>query len=78
MTLDELRKAHKATPFHPLRLHLADGRFIDIRHPEFLYIPPRSQRTFVVSDDDGLVEIIDLLLVTSIKQRNGRSRKRKR
>lgn len=77
MTLDQLRKAHQAAPFHPFRLHLADGRFVDVPHPEFMYFPPRNERTFTVTDRDGVMEWIDLQLVTSIKHLNGSQRRRK-
>lgn len=33
MTLDQLRKVHQTSPFHPFRIYLADGREIDVPHP---------------------------------------------
>jgi len=78
MTLDQLRKAHHRTPFHPFTIYLADGRAIDVPHPEFMYIPPINERTFVVTDhQNGLMEWIDLLLVTSIKQSDQATKRRK-
>jgi hypothetical protein len=41
-----------------------------------MYITPPG-RTVIVSDDDGAVNIIDLLLVTDIRIENG-SKRRKR
>ena len=77
MTIEQLRKIHEVRPFRPFAVHLADGRRIAVPHPEFLWIPPRNQRTFVISDTKGLVEIVDLLLVTSLKETNGRVRPRR-
>ncbi len=77
MTLDQLRKAHQRSPFHPFILYLADGREVSVPHPEFMYIPPKNERTFVVTDQNGLMEWIDLLLVTSIKQSDSASRRRR-
>jgi hypothetical protein len=77
MTIDQLRKMNCASPFRPYRIHLADGREIDIPHPEFLYVPPKADRTFVVTDNHGLAEIIDLPLAISLKQLNGVNRRRK-
>jgi hypothetical protein len=77
MTLDQLRQAHQAQPFHPFRIYLADGRELDAPHPEFMYIPPRNQRTFTFTHSNGLMEWIDLLLVTSIEQLNGTGRRRR-
>jgi hypothetical protein len=78
MTIDELRRVHKAEPFQPFTLHLADGREFHVPHPEFLYMPPAVSRTVVVSTGDGLFEIVDLLLVTSIELGNGHARQRRR
>ena len=38
MTADELRKLLQDRPFRPLRLHLADGRTREIRHPEMALV----------------------------------------
>ena len=77
MTIEQLRKIHESRPFRPFAVHLADRRKIRVPRPEFLWIPPRNQRTFVVSDVRGLVEVIDLLLVTSLKETNGRVPRRR-
>ncbi len=77
MTIEQLRKIHESRPFRPSAVHLADGRKIRVSPPEFLWIPPRNRRTFVVSDVRGLVEVIDLLLVTSLKETNGRVPRRR-
>jgi len=66
---------HRAVPFQPFEIHLADGRSLPVEHPEVLAIAPPG-RTVGVGLADGTVEIVDLLLVTSLKPRsNGRSRR---
>ena len=72
MTTEQLKKVHDARPFRPFRVHLADGRAFQVRHPEMLAYSPTG-RTFVVYSGRGdEMEIIDLLLVTSIETgRNG-------
>ena len=78
MTIDQLREVHKARPFQPFTLHLADGRPIRVPHPEFLaYFSPRA-RTVSVAISEHAFEIIDLLLVVSIELGNGKPRRRKR
>ena len=63
---------HQARPFHPFDIHLADGRRLPVRHPDMLLI---AGRTIGVGMEDETIEIVDLLLVTSLKpHRNGRSR----
>jgi hypothetical protein len=74
MTIERIRKMHQARPFHPFSVHLADGRSIPVEHPQALAITPPGC-TIGVGLADGPIEIIDLLLVTSLKPRgNGSSR----
>ncbi len=71
MTIQEIKKAHTMRPFQPFDLHLADGRVVSVAHPEFLAQSPTG-RCVYVGLEDGL-EVVDLLLVTGLKIRNGRS-----
>jgi hypothetical protein len=77
LTIHELQRVHRAQPFRPFTLSLADGRSVKIPHPEFLWVPPIAQRTFMVADAEGDIETIDLLLVTSLKTGNSRSKRRR-
>lgn len=42
MRAEELNRLHKAQPFRPFRIHLADGRHLDVVHPEFLAYTPMT------------------------------------
>jgi len=70
----------QAQPFRPFNIHLADGRSLPVEHPEVVAITP-SGRTIGVGVSDA-IEIVDLLLVTSLKphsngsRRGGRRKKR--
>lgn len=76
MTGEQLRNFHRAQPFKPFVIHLADGRSVDVRHPEMLaYAFPA--RSFAVWTKDSY-SVIDLLLVTELKQKNGVGRPRPR
>jgi hypothetical protein len=66
MTIEQLRSAHRAVPFRPFTIHLADGRSLQVPHPDFLFITPAG-RTVIVAHEDDSFSIIDLLLVTEIK-----------
>jgi len=77
MTIDQLRKLHQARPFQAFDIHLADGRSLPVDHPELLAIPPPG-RTIGVGLADGTIEIVDLLLVTSLKPRANGSQRRGR
>ncbi|MEE9295950.1 MAG: hypothetical protein V3W34_13440 [Phycisphaerae bacterium] len=70
MTIEQLRQMHHARPFRPFRVHMADGRHLDVDHPEFLAHTPAG-RTIMVARPDESFEVIDLLLVTSLEPING-------
>jgi hypothetical protein len=77
MTTDQLQRLHQARPFHPFDIHLADGRTLSVGHPEMLAMIPAG-RTAGVALPDGTIEIVDLLLVTSLKPWSNGSRGRRR
>ena len=74
MTIEQLRTMHQVRPFEPFEIYLADGRSIPVEHPEFLSQSPTG-RTISVGMKDGTHQVVDLLLVTSLKPRaNGSAR----
>ena len=76
MTNEQLKKAHTARPFQPFVIRTADGREFSVNHPEVLAFAPPA-RTCAVATPDGTIEVIDLLLVSSLQMRrsaNGRRR----
>ena len=66
MTIDEVRRLFRAEPFQPFTLHLADGRTFPVASREFMALSPVG-RTVAVYQPDGMIDVIDLLLVTSLK-----------
>lgn len=74
MTIEQLRKAVSREPFEPFDIYLADGRVIGVPHRDFLYVPPKAERTFAVSDDEGVLETFDLLLVVSLEPKGRRKK----
>ena len=65
---------YNAAPFKPFIIHLADGRPIPVKHREFM-ATSLSGRTIVVYEREDSFNIIDLLLVTSLEVKNGRTSK---
>lgn len=81
MTIERLTTLHKAQPFLPFRIHLSNGRFLDVPHPDFLARSPAG-RTVVLYKADETFEIIDLFLVAGLellkpKDRKGNGQERK-
>ncbi len=77
MTVDRLREFRKATPYRPFVLHLADGRSLRVDHPELIAMSPNGRTAAVFGPKDSL-EVVDLLLVTSIELGNGTRRRQTR
>jgi hypothetical protein len=66
MTIEQLRVAYEATPFHSFIIHLADGRQLPVMSREFISFAP-SGRTFIVHQADDAYSVVDLLLVTELE-----------
>lgn len=66
MTSEQLQTLHTARPFRPFRMHIADGRSLEVLHPEFLARTKGGRTVFVGSVGEHF-EIVDLLLVTSLE-----------
>lgn len=77
MTSDQIRKLQKAQPFVAFDLNLTDGRRVGVDHPENIMIS-QNGRTAGVAVPDGTIEIIDILLITSVKPRPGNGAPRRR
>jgi hypothetical protein len=77
MTIEQLRQMHATRPFRPFEIHLADSRSLAVNHPEMLS-QSQSGRTIAVARPDDTIEIVDLLLVVSIKPLANGSRGRRR
>jgi hypothetical protein len=73
MTIEHLRAMHQARPFQPFDIHLADGRTLPVDHPEFLSSSVPGRTIAVANKDVDAHEIVDLLLVVSLKPRAKRA-----
>jgi len=79
MTGEQIRSLYEAAPFEAFRVHMADGRSIDVPHPAFMHLSPTGRRLIVDHSDDSF-EVIDVLLVTSVETlpKNGTKPPRRR
>ena len=65
-----IRQVLNERPFRPFILHLADGRAIEVLHPEFMSVSQSGRRVIVEKADDAF-EIVDAPLINSVEV-NGR------
>jgi hypothetical protein len=80
MDLNSIRNALREEPFRPFALCLADGRRVEVKHPEFVAM---NQRIVIVTDEESNTKILEPLLIVSLedaprksKGRNGSPKKR--
>jgi hypothetical protein len=57
MQIEQIRRAHGATPFDPFTLCLTDGQRIPVSRPEYLYIAPGPVRPFVLASEGGTYRV---------------------
>lgn len=67
MRAEDLQEVIRAAPFRPFQIVFADGRQIVVPHPEWIFYPPKQQRTAVVMEPDGRLHIIDVMLVQRLE-----------
>lgn len=78
MTIEKIKAAYDTRPFRPFTVHLADGRVLPVKHPEFMAMLPGG-RTIFIALEDGSYHIVDLLLVVSLGfHADGKPRPRRR
>lgn len=66
MTIESLTNAIHATPFRPFSFMMADGRRLPVPHRDFIAFNGRG-RTAVITDENDGFDVVDLLLVTSLR-----------
>lgn len=71
MTARAIEWLGNATPFQPFEICLADARILHVKHPDFVTLGiVADEETVTVFQDENTVEIIDLLLVVSLRYRD--------
>lgn len=79
MTIEQLRKAINPGAFRAFTIRLADGQAFHVDHPEWVYVAPKAERTFVVADKVGTYSVLDPLLVTTLEfSKTGKPRQSRR
>ncbi len=66
MTSEQVLLRKDAIPFVPFEMLAADGRVLLIPHPDFLTVAEDEELAHV-HGLDGSVEVVDLLLVVSLR-----------
>jgi hypothetical protein len=70
MNADQLRQAHRASPFRPFLIRMMDGRLFFVPHPDYFHVFP-SGRTAKIVDHTGGAGLIDIAQVKDIEVSTG-------
>ena len=73
MTVEQFQAVQHAQPFRPYRIHMADGRSLDVHHPDFVARSPAGRGVIVYKLDETF-EVVDLRLVASLEVLDRQSR----
>jgi hypothetical protein len=65
MDLNSVRDALRRQPFRPFVMCLADGRSVEIRHPECVAM---NKRILIVVADDSFTQTLEPLLIVSLEE----------
>jgi len=66
MNPESLARELDRDPFIPLRIHLADGRIIDVRNPGLCFIARLSLYVFAARPHSALAEDVQLISLRGI------------
>ncbi len=74
MTSEQFRATLRQQPFRTFTIRMADGRAIEVAHPDVVAQSP-SGRTVIVFQGDESYSVLDLLLMSELQvsKPNGRS-----
>jgi len=78
MTTEQFRKYWNAMPFQPFAIHLADGRYLNVLHPENVAMSLSGRTASVLDPKVDAFETVDLLLATTLRPLNGKQHGHKR
>ncbi len=66
MTSNIIRDLLHTTPFVPFTVHVADGKSIAVRHPDYATLTQGGRMFFVNTKDDDF-EWVDVFLITRVE-----------
>jgi hypothetical protein len=62
-----IREAVRTRPFQPFRLRLADGRELNVPHPDLVAVAPNGRRVVVFNTADDTMATLEPLLIVSLE-----------
>ena len=66
MNARTLKATIDKSPFRPFKLHIADGRDVEVPSADHISLDPRGRNALIWADN-GAYRIVDIMLVTEIE-----------
>ncbi|MEQ1860475.1 MAG: hypothetical protein ABMA13_11120 [Chthoniobacteraceae bacterium] len=63
--IEDIRRLLDAAPFRSFTIHLADGRTVQVRHPDFVF--PGHFGSVVIEGERGGFDIVSAGMITGLK-----------
>ena len=67
MTADMIRDLAKRQPFVPFTIHMNDGQRFEVKHPDFLLVPPGWSSTVILAWPNERLDFVYLRTVSTIE-----------
>ena len=67
MNAEAIRLFLKRDPFEPFTIHMTDGRKFEVKHRDFVFLPPGWETTAIVAFPKGLFDFVYIRNITSIQ-----------
>jgi hypothetical protein len=67
MTAESIRLFLKRDPFEPFTIFMNDGRQFQVKHRDFVFLPPGWETTAIIAFPKGLFDFIYVRNITSIQ-----------
>ena len=67
MKIEEIRRLLRAAPFQPFKIHVADGRTLQVPHPDFVALTGNNRTLIVTSTGKPSFTLVDIPLITQLE-----------
>jgi hypothetical protein len=72
---DEIQKLLHAQPFRAFRVHVSDGRALEVPHPDFALLTRGHEMLVIDTEDDGLEMVnVEQIARFTIRRRKPKSK----
>ncbi len=71
MTIEQFQAAWHQRPFRPFTIHMADGRALEVSHPDFVARSETGRTAIIFHRGGENWSVVDLLLMSDLEFHTG-------